>query len=61
VTTTSDSMSVNAALLRTASEQAITRAVEDLWPDRRVVLGPPCPSVTSYVCRVTVGQEEVIA
>ncbi|MBD0737054.1 hypothetical protein [Streptomyces sp. CBMA29] len=61
MTTTSDSTSVNAVLLRTASEQAIARAAEDLWPDRHVVLGPPCPSVTSYVCRVTVDQEEVIA
>ncbi|WNI20304.1 hypothetical protein [Actinacidiphila sp. ITFR-21] len=59
--TTRGSTSVDAALLHAASQRAITRAVEDLWPDRTVVLGPQCPSVTSYVCRVTVDQEEVIA
>ncbi|MFJ2116162.1 hypothetical protein ACIOEX_30470 [Streptomyces sp. NPDC087850] len=37
------------------------RAVEALWPDRQVVLGPRCPSVTSYVRRVTVDDEELIA
>jgi hypothetical protein len=52
---------VSAAELHTASRQIITRAVAELWPDTEVVLGPQCPSVTSYVCPVTVGSEEMVA
>ncbi|MEU9201932.1 phosphotransferase [Streptomyces sp. NPDC048332] len=59
--TTSEKTAVDAALLHAASQQMITRAVEEAWPDKDVVLGPQCPSVTSYVCRVTVDGEEVIA
>ncbi|MFJ2017041.1 MULTISPECIES: hypothetical protein [Streptomyces] len=59
--TTSETTTVSAALLHTASQRIITRAVAELWPDKDVVLGPQCPSVTSYVCRVTVDGEEVIA
>ncbi|MGW1817334.1 phosphotransferase [Streptomyces sp. NPDC002125] len=59
--TTSEKTVVNAAVLHAASRKIITRAVEEAWPDRDVVLGPQCPSVTSYVCRVTVDGEEVIA
>lgn len=49
------------ALLHTTTRRVIARAVEDLWPDKRFVLGPQCPSVTSYVCRVTVDEEQLIA
>ncbi|WP_199570507.1 hypothetical protein [Streptomyces murinus] len=59
--TTSETTAVSAALLHTASQRIITRVVTELWPDKDVVLGPQCPSVTSYVCRVTVDGEEVIA
>ncbi len=58
---TNESTAVDAASLHTASQQAISRAVQEMFPDSRVVLGPQCPSVTSYVCRVTVDDEEVIA
>ncbi|MBO0918087.1 hypothetical protein [Streptomyces laculatispora] len=53
--------SENMVLLHTASRRAIARAVEDLWPDKEIALGPQCPSVTSYVRRVTVDGEELIA
>ncbi|MBB4792155.1 hypothetical protein [Streptomyces nodosus] len=59
--TTSETTTVSAALLHTASQRIITRAVAELWPNKDVVLGPQCPSVTSYVCRVMVDGEEVIA
>lgn len=58
---TTEKTAVNAALLHAASQQIITRAVEEAWPGKDVVLGPQCPSVTSYVCRVTVDGEDVIA
>ncbi|MEV7084991.1 hypothetical protein AB0O07_03655 [Streptomyces sp. NPDC093085] len=60
MSTTNDT-AVRAALLRTATRRTITRAVEELWPDSKAVLGPQCPSVTSYVCRVTVDGQELIA
>ncbi|WP_338485176.1 hypothetical protein VM636_18400 [Streptomyces sp. SCSIO 75703] len=59
--TTSETTTVSTAVLHTTSRQIITGAVAELWPDKDVVLGPQCPSVTSYVCRVTVDGEEVIA
>ncbi|MGC5364569.1 hypothetical protein ACPXCE_23360 [Streptomyces sp. DT24] len=59
--TTSENKTVNVALLHTASQRVVTRAVEDLWPDNEIVLGSQCPSVTSYVCRVTVDDEELVA
>ncbi|WEH33823.1 hypothetical protein PZB75_10845 [Streptomyces sp. AM 4-1-1] len=59
--TTSENKTVNAALLHTASQRVVTRAVEDLWPNNEIVLGSQCPSVTSYVCRVTVDDEELVA
>ncbi|MFE4830235.1 hypothetical protein [Streptomyces sp. NPDC056672] len=55
------STAVSAALLHTVTQRAIARAVKDLWPDKQIVLGEQCPSVTSYVCRVTVDDEELIA
>ncbi|MFJ3083417.1 hypothetical protein ACIPJG_27155 [Streptomyces halstedii] len=61
MTITTNETAVNAALLHAASRQIITRAVEEAWPDKDIVPGPQCPSVTSYVCRVTVDGEEVIA
>ncbi|MFJ8862092.1 hypothetical protein ACIRD8_27125 [Streptomyces sp. NPDC102451] len=59
--TTSEKTTVSAEQLHTASRRDVTRAVEGLWPDREVSLGPQCPSVTSYVCRVTVDGEGLIA
>ncbi|WNI31512.1 hypothetical protein OG322_22745 [Streptomyces sp. NBC_01260] len=59
--TTSENTAVSAALLHTASQRAIARSVEELWPDKEIVLGPQCPSITSYVCRVTVDHEELFA
>ncbi|RDG38043.1 hypothetical protein [Streptomyces corynorhini] len=59
--TTSENTAVSAALLQAASQRAIVRAAEDLWSDKQVVVGHQCPSVTSYVCRVTVDGEELIA
>lgn len=58
---TNENTTVNPALLHTATQRTIARAIKDLWPDRKVALGPQCPSVTSYVCRVTVDDEELIA
>ncbi|MBQ0825477.1 hypothetical protein [Streptomyces tagetis] len=58
---TSENAAVNAAVLHAASQQNITQAVAEAWPGRNVVLGPQCPSVTSYVCRITVDGEEMIA
>ncbi|MFI6701633.1 hypothetical protein ACIBJC_22165 [Streptomyces sp. NPDC050509] len=59
--TTMSGTTVSAALLHTATRRTIIRAVEDLWPDKDIVLGPQCPSVTSYVCRVTVDGAELMA
>lgn len=59
--TTSENTAVSAAQLHTASQRAIARAVEELWPDKEIALGPQSPSVTSYVCRITVDGEELIA
>ncbi|MFG2722805.1 phosphotransferase [Streptomyces sp. NPDC048416] len=57
----SEKKAVSAATLHTASRWRISRALEELWPDRTAVLGAQCPSVTSYVCRVTVDGEPLIA
>lgn len=57
---TSEKTAVNAAVLHAASRRIITRAVAEACPGN-LVLGPQCPSVTSYVCRVTVDGEEMIA
>ncbi|MFH9197203.1 hypothetical protein ACH4KO_06795 [Streptomyces anulatus] len=59
--TTSGDTAVNAERLYEASRRAITLAVDDLWPGRGAVLGPQCPSVTSYVCSVTVDGEAMYA
>lgn len=59
--TTSENTTVSAMSLHTVSQRIITQAVRELWPDKKVVPGPRCPSVTSYVCRVTVDGEELIA
>lgn len=59
--TTSEKTAVNATLLRTTTQRVIVRAAEERWPGTDVVLGPECPSVTSYVCRVAVDGEELIA
>ncbi|MFG3142714.1 hypothetical protein ACGFZA_41720 [Streptomyces sp. NPDC048211] len=58
---TNEGLAVSAKALYAETQRIITRAAEDLWPDVPVVLGPPCPSVTSYVCRVMVDGEELIA
>ncbi|MEV6122060.1 hypothetical protein AB0M23_16250 [Streptomyces sp. NPDC052077] len=52
---------VDAALLDTATRRIITRAVADVWPGREAVLGPRCPSAASYLCRVVVDGEELVA
>lgn len=61
LTTSENTTAVSAALLHTASQRAIARAVEDLWPGKDIALGAQCPSVTSYVCRVTVDGDDMIA
>lgn len=58
---TNASLTVSATALYAETQRIITRAIEDLWPDEQVVIGPHYPSVTSYVCRVTVDDEELIA
>ncbi len=59
--TTSGDAVVNAEQLYEASRRAIALAAEDLWPGRAAVLGPHCPSVTSYVCQVLVDGMELYA
>lgn len=59
--TTTASTAVTLDLLYAESRRVIARAAGDLWPDSRVVLGPRYPSVTSYVCQVTVDGKKVIA
>ncbi|MGW5925213.1 phosphotransferase [Streptomyces anulatus] len=59
--TTSGETAVSAPLLYEASRRAIAQAAEDLWPGRSAVLGPQCPSVTSYVCQVLVDGQELYA
>ncbi len=59
--TTRQHTPANAQLLCTTTQHIIARAAEEQWPNKEVVLGPECPSVTSYVCRVTVDGEELIA
>lgn len=59
--TTSANAAVNMELLRTATQRSIIRGIGALWPGKGVVFGQQCPSVTSYVCRVTVDGEELIA
>ncbi|WP_406067344.1 hypothetical protein OG372_01630 [Streptomyces sp. NBC_01020] len=59
--TTGESTAVSATALHAATRQAISHAAKDLWPDQQIMLGQECPSVTSYVCRLTVDGEELIA
>ncbi|MFE7482456.1 hypothetical protein [Streptomyces sp. NPDC057552] len=48
-------------LLYAASRKAIASVVKDLWPGKDAALGASCPSVTSYVCEVTVpGEQELL-
>lgn len=51
----------SAAVLHIVSRRAVARAAQQLWPSRQVDLGELCPSVTSYVCRLTVDGEELMA
>ncbi|MEV4879840.1 hypothetical protein [Streptomyces cyaneofuscatus] len=59
--TTSGATVVSAPVLYEASRRAITLAAEDLWPGRGAILGPQCPSVTSYVCQVRLSGQELYA
>ncbi|MFI0934552.1 hypothetical protein ACH4RG_22880 [Streptomyces sp. NPDC021019] len=59
--TTSGDAVVRAEELYEASRRAITLTVDDLWPGRGAVLGAQVPSLTSYVCPVTVDGEELFA
>lgn len=61
LTTSERTAAATPTQLQNVTRRAISRAVKDLWPNKRIVLGKPCPSVTSYVCRVTVDDEELIA
>ncbi|MFC9746851.1 hypothetical protein [Streptomyces niveus] len=61
LTTSERTAAANPARLQNVTRRAISRAVKDLWPNKRVVLGTPCPSVTSYVCRIRVDGETLIA
>lgn len=56
-----ESGAVDDALLSTVTRQVITRAAENLWPGEPSALGPQYPGAASYVCRVTVGDEELVA
>lgn len=51
---TTETAAESTTALHTVTQRVITQAVIGLWPDKQVILGPQCPSVTSYVCRVTV-------
>ncbi|MEU5137944.1 hypothetical protein [Streptomyces californicus] len=59
--TTSGATAVDSEELYAASRRVIALAVEDLWPERNAVMGPQSPSVTSYVCPVTVDGREMFA
>ncbi|MFD7745540.1 hypothetical protein ACFV2V_02230 [Streptomyces sp. NPDC059698] len=59
--TTSGATVVDSEELYAASRRVIALAVDDLWPDRNVVIGPQSPSITSYVCPVTVDGVELFA
>ncbi|MET9553735.1 phosphotransferase [Streptomyces sp. NPDC006645] len=61
LTTNERTAAANPTRLHNVTRRAISRAVKDLWPNKRVVLGRPCPSVTSYVCRIRVDGETLIA
>ncbi|MCI3223816.1 hypothetical protein [Streptomyces sp. NP-1717] len=61
LTTSERTAAANPARLHNVTRRVISRAVKDLWPNKRVVLGQPCPSVTSYVCRIRVDSETLIA
>ncbi|MEW2128693.1 hypothetical protein AB0891_33900 [Streptomyces sp. NPDC007259] len=61
MTITTETGELAVAALRAATEEIITQAVTKRWPEKEVVLGPQCPSVTSYVCRVMVDREVLIA
>ncbi|MFB8085094.1 hypothetical protein [Streptomyces sp. NPDC055992] len=58
---TTETGELDVAALRAATEEIITQAVTKRWPKKEVVLGPQCPSVTSYVCRVMVDGKVLIA
>ncbi|TXR99726.1 hypothetical protein EAO73_27595 [Streptomyces sp. col6] len=61
VTITTETGQLDVPALRTATQEIITRAVAKRWPEKETVLGPQSPSVTSYVCRVMVDGEVLIA
>ncbi|XXZ51733.1 hypothetical protein AAGT00_28115 [Streptomyces cavourensis] len=48
-------------MLYEASRRAIAQAAKELWPGGGAILGPQCPSVTSYVCQVHVDGQELYA
>ncbi|MEV3895273.1 hypothetical protein [Streptomyces anulatus] len=59
--TTSGDAVVCAEELYEASRRAITLTVDDLWPGRGALLGAQVPSLSSYVCPVTVDGEQMFA
>lgn len=61
MTITTETGQLDVAALRAATQEIITQAVTKRWPEKEVVFGPQCPSVTSYVCRVMVDGEVLIA
>ncbi|MFE3118745.1 type III secretion system chaperone family protein [Streptomyces niveus] len=61
LTTSERTAAANPARLQNTTRRAISRAAKDLWPDRRILLGKTCPSVTSFVSRIRVGDEDLIA
>ncbi|WP_432161527.1 phosphotransferase [Streptomyces sp. NRRL F-5630] len=52
---------LDAALVEAASREKVRRAAARLWPGKEVCVSSQCPSVTSYVCRVSVEGEELVA
>ncbi|MEU2248149.1 hypothetical protein [Streptomyces sp. NPDC019224] len=61
MTITTEHGTLDVAALRAATQEIINQAVTKRWPEKELVLGPQCPSVTSYVCRVMVDGEVLIA
>ncbi|MFJ4702765.1 hypothetical protein ACIP5N_31895 [Streptomyces sp. NPDC088768] len=55
------SRTLDAKLLEAASREKVRSTAVRLWSGKEVRLSSLCPSVTSYVCRVTVDGEELIA
>ncbi|MFC8723793.1 hypothetical protein [Streptomyces bacillaris] len=54
-------LAVEAELLYEESRRAVLHAARELWQGQEVILGPQRPSITSYVCPVTVSGTQLVA